>query len=157
MLSSPYYPCSSPPLLINFAYNLSPSLMVDRTPTMPDNLGKLSTSSNSGVMHHSNTSGTPATRLLPPTNRTNIVNKLITTTGPVKTVGDAKPYLEQRSLIAIDDNYDIETLAQLLVTASLDPKIPDQTMSIMRVVGLLMVSKFQSNLMNEIAAMVTDM
>ena len=41
-------------------------------------------------------------------------------------VGDAKAYLEQRSLITINDNYDIETLAQLLVTASLSPKVPDQ-------------------------------
>ena len=130
--------------------------MVDQTPTMPDNLGKLSTSSNSGVTCCSNASGTPATRLLPSTNRTDIINKLVTTTGPVKTVSDTKAYLEQRSLIVIDDNYDLEMLAQLLVTASLDFKIPDQTMSIMRVMGLLMVSKFQSNLANEIAVVVTD-
>lgn len=77
-------------------------------------------------------------------------------TGPVKTVRDTKAYLEQRSLITIDNNYNFEILAQLLVTASFDPKIPDQAMGKMRAKYLFIVSKFQNTLVNEIAMVVTE-
>ena len=65
-------------------------------------------------------------------------------------------YLEQRSLIVIDNNYRIETLANILITTCFEPKIPDKVNNIIRAVALLMVSKFQNNFTEDIAAAVTE-
>ena len=63
--------------------------------------------------------GTPATNNSSLPNDQNLVARLTATLGPVKTTNEAKTYLEQRSLIAIDNNYGMITLANLLITTSL--------------------------------------
>ena len=40
------------------------------------------------------------------TNRNDLLNKLTASEGPVKNIMDAKAYLEQRSLIAINNNFE---------------------------------------------------
>ena len=86
---------------------------------MPDNLGKLSPVHSIRVTCHTNMSNTPATSS---TNRNNLLNKLAALTGLVKSMMDAKAYLEQRLLIAINNNFDLDNLANLLISASFDPK-----------------------------------
>ena len=106
-----------------------------------------------GVTHRTNVSNTPATNS---TNRNNLLNKIAASTGPVKNMMDAKAYLEQRSLIVINNNFDLDNLANLLISASFDPKIPDQTMNLRRAIGLLLVSKYTNNLADEIAVAVSE-
>ena len=54
---------------------------------------------------------------LPTPHNTDLASKISSTTGPIKNVIDARPYLEQRSLIAIDNNFSIKTLANLITTS----------------------------------------
>ena len=70
--------------------------------------------------------------------------RLTTTTGPVKSLADDMSYLEHRLLIALENNFNLNTLANLLVSMSLDPKILDQATNIIRAVALLMVSKIHN-------------
>ena len=77
-------------------------------------------------------------------------------TGPVKIPADARAYLKQRSLIAIDSNFSAETLANLLITTSFDPKIPKQTTNVIRAVVLLLVSELQSIFPKDITAAIVD-
>ena len=115
---------------------------------MPESSGEIA-----AVSHRSHTA-TPGTTLskAPP----DLPSKLSSTTGPVKNSTDAKLYLEQRSLIAVDNNFNLNTLAHLLVTTSLDPKIPNHPTNIMRAVALLLVSQCQSTLVKEIAVVISD-
>ena len=120
---------------------------------MPDNIGK--TTQPLG-RHQTVTPETPPTGYVSSPNNVNLASKLATTTGPIKNANEAKMYLEQRSLIVIDNNYRIETLANILITTCFEPKIPDKVNNIIRAVALLMVSKFQNNFTEDIAAAVTE-
>ena len=86
----------------------------------------------------------------------NPILRLTMTTGPVKSLADAKSYLEQRLLIALENNFNLDRLANLLVSMSLDPKIPDQAMNIIRAVALLMVCKIHNTFADDIVAVVAD-
>ena len=62
-----------------------------------------------------NVAGTPVTNNSSLPNDQNLVARLTATLSPVKTTNEAKAYLEQRSLIAIDNNYGTITLVNLLI------------------------------------------
>ena len=89
-------------------------------------------------------------------NITDPLTRLASTTGPVKNSHEAKTYLEHRLLIATDNNYTTETLANLLITTSFDPKIPNQVVCIMRVVVLLMLGNLHSSAVEGITTTVTE-
>lgn len=115
---------------------------------MPKNSGKTAVSS---CKSHATT---PPNTSSPTTS--DLTSKLATTTRPIKNAVDAKAYLEQRSLIAVKNNYDLGTLANLLIMSSINPKIPNQTTNVMKAVALLMVNKFQTTFAEEIAVVITD-
>ena len=75
----------------------------------------------------------------------------LASTGPVKNYTDAISFLESRSLIAVNGNYTTETLANVLLTASFEDKIPKITVSIMRAIGFLMVKEYHSGFTDELA------
>ena len=60
------------------------------------------------------------------------------------------------TITAVDNNYDLETLAKLLVTTSLDPKILEQATNIIRAAALLMLNKIQSKFTDKIITVVVD-
>lgn len=76
--------------------------------------------------------------------------------GPVKNSHKAKTYLEHKSLISVDNNYNTETLANFHITTSFDPKIPDQATYIMRAVVLLMMGNLHNLAVDKITAIVTE-
>lgn len=80
---------------------------------MPYNLGKTAM-----LLCRSNITMALVTATLLTPHNTDLASKISSTTGPIKNVIDARPYLEQRSLIAIDNNFSIKTLANLLITTS---------------------------------------
>ena len=114
---------------------------------MPDKPGK-----SMMLSHRLNSTATTITTSNPMPHNSELTAKLASTTGPVKNTIKAKAYLEQRSLITIDNNYDFKTLADLLITTTLDSKIPDQATNIIRAVTLLMVSKIQNKYTDEITS-----
>ena len=75
-------------------------------------------------------------------NKSDLTANLAATTGPVKNITEAKAFLEQRSLIATNNNYNLENLAHLFVTTSFKTKIPDKVTNIMRGIGLLLVGRY---------------
>ena len=110
---------------------------------MPDNMGKSTqtSSSSSGNTHHTNVTGTPALSPTTLLNKSDLTANLAATTGPVKNITEAKAFLEQRSLIATNNNYNLESLAHLFITTSFKNKIPDKVTNIMRAIGLLLVGR----------------
>lgn len=80
--------------------------------------------------------------------------RLAPTTGPVKNATEALAYLEQCSLIEVNNNYDLKMLANLLVTTSLDPKVLDQATNVITAVALLMLNRIQNKFADEITAAV---
>ena len=117
---------------------------------MLDNTGRIGLS-----LHRSNSivSPTPVTAL---PIRSDLASRLAAAAGPFKNQADAKANLDQRSLIAVDNNYGAETLTNLFVTTSFEPKTPDQVSNVMRVVALLLVSKLQNIFTEDIALAVID-
>ena len=122
-------------------------------PQMLDNIGKMTQPSG---RCQTITPETPPTGYVSSPNNVDLASKLAATAGPIKNANEAKTYLEQRSLIVIGNNYRIETLANILITTSFEPKIPDKVNNIIRAVALLMVSKFQNNFTEDITAAVTE-
>ena len=104
--------------------------------------------------HRSHTATSPDTAL--PKASPGLASILLSTTGPIKTSTNAKLYLKQRSLIAIEDNYNLNMLAHLLIMTSLGPKIPNHPTNVMRSVALLIVSQCQSTFAKEITVAISD-
>ena len=115
---------------------------------MPESSGK-----TTAVSYRSHTTMPPS-----PTTYTtsNLTSKLSNATGLIKNSVDAKTYLEQRSLIVMENNFDLTTLANLFITTSFNPKIPDQPTNVIMVVALLMVSNLQTSHSKEIAAVIIE-
>ena len=111
---------------------------------------------NNGSAHWSNMAGTPATNNSSLPNDQNLVARLTATLGPVKTTNEAKTYLEQRSLIAIDNNYGMITLANLLITTSLEATIPDHPANVMRAVAFLMMKELQNIFVEDLAVAIVE-
>ena len=90
---------------------------------MPNNTGKPAPTPSGGMLYHSNAASNHCSSS---PNTTDLLTRLASTMGPVKNSHEAKSYLKNRSLIATDNNYTMETLANLLITTSFNPKIPNQ-------------------------------
>ena len=71
--------------------------------------------------------------------------------GLIKNVDEAKNFLKQRALIAINENYTAVTLANILFNTVLKNKL-----STIRAVGFLIISKLAENTSMEISSTVTD-
>ena len=124
---------------------------------MPDNpTGRATPSTNKGGARRSNVLGTPVTNNVSLPNSTNLAARLAATTGLVKNTNKAKLFLEQRSLIALENNFGMDTLANLLISTSFEARIPDQVIHVMRAVAFLMVGKFQNIFAEEMAIVVTE-
>ena len=106
--------------------------------------GKPTTLTTNGGTWHSNMSSTLVTNSARLLNNTDLVAKLAASTCLVKNANYAKLFLEQRSSIALENNYSIETLANLLISMSFKARVPDHVASIMHVVSFLMVGKTQN-------------
>ena len=119
---------------------------------MPYNIGKPAPTPSGGMSCHSNTANNH--RSSSP-NTTDLLTRLASTTGPVENSHKAKSYLENRSLIATDNNYTMETLANLLITTSFNPKLPNQATCILRAVVLLMLGNLHNSTVEGITATVT--
>ena len=59
-------------------------------------------------------------------------------------------------MIALENNYSIETLANLLISMSLKARVPDHVASIMHVVSFLIIGKTQNTFAEELAATVVE-
>ena len=110
------------PLPLPFWYPLPPRCT---EPQMPDNTGKSVQVYNPGVTCHTHVVGTPGPSSSNTTIKCNLAAKLVATSGPIKSTTDAKVYLEQRSLIAVNNNFDLNSLAHLLISTYLNSEIPD--------------------------------
>ena len=124
---------------------------------MPDNpTGRATPSTNKGGARRSNVSGTPVTNNVSLPNSTNLAARLAATTGLVKNANEAKLFLEQRSLIALENNFGMDTLANLLISTSFEARILDHVIHVMRAVAFLMVGEFQNIFAEEMAVVVTE-
>ena len=96
---------------------------------MPGDSGRATPTMNSAG--NLNVAGIPATNNVSLPNDQNLVARLTATLSPVKTTNKTKAYLKQRSLIAIDNKYGMITLVNLVITTSLEAKIPDHAANVM--------------------------
>lgn len=76
--------------------------------------------------------------------------------GPVRNAAEAKAYLEQRALVAVNDNFTADTLANVLFSASHEGKLPEHTVSVMKAVGFLIVEKMNVAISEDLAVAVTE-
>ena len=124
---------------------------------MPDDMtGRATPSSNRGGTRRNNMPSTPITNNVGLPNSTDLVAKLAATTGPVKNANEAKLFLEQRSLIVLENNYGMATLANLLTLTSFEAKIPEHVINVIRVVAFLMVSEFHNTFAEDMAVVVVE-
>ena len=112
--------------------------------------GKPTTLTTNGSTRRSNMSSTPVTNSAGSPNNTDLAAKLAASTGPVKNANNAKLFLEQRSLIALENNYSTETLANLLISTSFEARVPDHVASVMHAVSFLMVGETQNTFAEEL-------
>ena len=124
---------------------------------MPDDTtGRATLSSNWGGTQHNNMPSTPITNNVGLPNSTDLIARLAATTGPVKNTNEAKLFLEQRSLIALENNYGMATLANLLILTSFKAKIPEHVINVIRAVAFLMVSEFHNTFAEYMAIVVAE-
>ena len=124
---------------------------------MPDNTtGRATPMSNRGGTRCNNVPSTPITNNVGLPNSTDLVAKLAATTGLVKNTNEAKLFLKQRSLIALENNYGMATLANLLILTSFEAKIPEHVINIIRAVAFLMVSEFHNTFAEDMAMVVAE-
>lgn len=124
---------------------------------MPDNTtGRATPMSNRGGTQRNNVPSTPITNNIGLPNSTDLVAKLAATTGPVKNANKAKLFLKQRSLIALENNYGMATLANLLILTLFEAKIPKHIINVIRAVAFLMVSEFHNTFAEDMAMVVAE-
>ena len=124
---------------------------------MPDDTtGRATLSSNRGGTRHNNVPSTPITNNIGLPNSTDLVAKLAATTGLVKNANEAKLFLKQRSLIALENNYGMVTLANLLILMSFEAKIPEHVINVIRAVAFLMVGEFHNTFAEDMAVVVVE-
>ena len=110
---------------------------------MPDNSGS---GQSKGKTHSACTLKTPHPNSPSPTELVMLTSNL----GPVE--NEVRTFLEQRALLAIDNNYTAETLANILFNTALKNKLPDITFSIIKAVGFLIIHKLNINISTEITS-----
>ena len=124
---------------------------------MPDDkTGRATPSSNQGGTRRNNMPSTLITNNVGLPNSTDLVARLAATTGPVKNTNEAKLFLEQRSLIALENNYGMATLANLLILTSFEAKIPEHVINVIRAVAFLMVGEFHNTFAEDMAIVVAE-
>ena len=124
---------------------------------MPDDTtGRATPSSNRGGTQRNNVPSTLITNNIGLPNSTDLVAKLAATTGPVKNANEAKLFLKQRSLIALENNYGMATLANLLILMLFEAKIPEHIINIIRAVAFLMVGEFHNTFAEDMAVVVVE-
>ena len=98
-------------------------------------------------------SGTPTTGTPP-------LATQIAALGLVRDTVEAKLYLQQRALIAINNNFTTETLTNILFSITLDYKLPENVASTIKAVGFLIREQTHnltiSNLSSAISAKILD-
>ena len=124
---------------------------------MPDDTtGRATLSSNRGGTQHNNVPSTLITNNVGLPNSTDLVAKLAATTGLVKNANEAKLFLKQKSLIALENNYGMATLANLLILMSFEAKIPEHVINVIRAVAFLMVGEFHNTFAEDMAVVVAE-
>ena len=83
-------------------------------------------------------------------------SKLAVNNGPVKNAVEAKAYLEQQVLIAINDNYTPESLTNILFATAMEGKVPDHVSSIIKAVGFLLMDTMADSSLTELVEVFTD-
>ena len=81
---------------------------------------------------------------------------MVAISGPVKNFFKAKAFLEQRVLIAVNDNFTYETLANILFTTALENKLPDYLSSTIKAVGFLILNKLTHNIATDLIEKITE-
>lgn len=76
---------------------------------------------------------------------------LIINSGLVKNAIEAKVFLEQWALIATGNNFAYKTLANILFNTAHEGKIPDLTVSIIKVVGFLILNKASNTISDKLS------
>lgn len=123
---------------------------------MPDNTGRSTPLASAGGARRNNVPSTPNTQHANLPNTSDLPARIAASTGPVKNAVEAKAFLEQRSLIAVENNYDMETLANLLLTTSFEAKIPDHVINVIRAVAFLMIGHFSNTFAEDIAVALAE-
>lgn len=103
-------------------------------------------------MHGFRSPRTPATG---PSNEVDLAY-LITNSGPVINTAEAKAFPEQRALVAVNDNFTYETLANILFTTALKNKLPDQLASMIKAVGFLIIHKLTRGISTDLIGKITE-
>ena len=99
---------------------------------------------------------TPITNNVGLPKSTDLVARLAATTGLVKNTNKAKLFLEQRSLITLENNYGMATLANLLILTLFEAKIPEHVINVIRAVAFLMVGEFHNTFAEDMAVVVAE-
>ena len=124
---------------------------------MPDDMtGRATLSSNWGGTRRNNMLSTPITNNVGLPKSTDLVARLAATTGLVKNTNEAKLFLEQRSLITLENNYGMATLANLLILTLFEAKIPEHVINVIRAVAFLMVGEFHNTFAEDMAVVVAE-
>lgn len=110
---------------------------------MPDNSGG---SQDKGKICGASTPKTPHPNPPSPTK----LAALTSSSGPVKNADEAKAFLEQRALLAVNNNYTAETLANIVFNTALESKLLKIASSIIKAVGFLIIHKLNVNITTEI-------
>ena len=123
---------------------------------MPGDSGRATPMMNNWVTHCTNVASTPITNNINLPNGQDLAARLTATHGPVKCTSEAKAYLEQRSLIAVDNNYGINTLANLLISTLFEPRIPNHAVNVMGAVAFLMTNKYQNIFAKDLVVIIAE-
>ena len=123
---------------------------------MPGDSGRATPMTNNGGTRRTNVASTPITNNINLPNGQDLTARLTATHGLVKCASEAKVYLEQRSLITIDNNCGINTLANLLITTLFEPRIPDHAVNVMRAVVFLMMNKYQNIFAKDLVVIIAE-
>ena len=123
---------------------------------MPGDSGRATPTTNNRGTRRTNVASTPITNNVNLPNGQDLAARLTATHGPVKCACEAKVYLEQRSLIAVDNNYGINTLANLLISTLFEPRIPNHTVNVMRAVVFLMMNEYQNIFAKDLVVIIAE-
>ena len=81
---------------------------------------------------------------------------LIASSGPVKNTAEAKAFLDQRVLVAVNNNFTYETLANILFTTALKNKLPNHLASTIKAVGFLIINKPTQGISTDLSGKITE-
>ena len=97
----------------------------------------------------------PPTTTPMPSNTAELV-AFIASSGPVENATEAKAYLKQHALIAVNGNYMTNSLANILFTTVIENKIPNNAMSIIKAVSFLLLQNWLDYIIEGLQAAIVD-